>query len=78
MFFLYKSNTRYKYKWIVMGKKKKSLFLYYSAITIGFAYIALTFTPFYGVKEYKLYFRLIFIIPFILMFFYGKLKNKEK
>ena len=58
--------------------KNKYIFLNYTAISLFIIYFIATSIPKLDTEENKIYFKVLFIIPFILLIIYNILKNKEK
>lgn len=61
-----------------MKTKNKYIFLNYTAISLFIIYFIATSIPKLDTEENKIYFKVLFIIPFILLIIYNILKNKEK
>lgn len=59
-------------------KKNKYTFLNYIALSLFIIYFIVTSIPELDTEENKLYFKALFIIPFILLIIYNLLKSKEK
>ena len=61
-----------------MKTKNKYTFLNYIALSLFIIYFIVTSIPELDAEENKLYFKALFIIPFILLIIYNLLKSKEK
>jgi len=61
-----------------MKNKKKYRFLYYIAVVLFLAYFVITSIPNLQTDDNKIYFKILFMIPFFILIFYGLLKKKEK
>lgn len=61
-----------------MKTKNKYTFLNYIALSLFIIYFIVTSIPELDTEENKLYFKALFIIPFILLIIYNLLKSKEK